>query len=304
MRKMEGRSGSKALSGFANITDGLVIWGIDARKTKPREIDAACGLRPITDPHAYESKLRDWIRDATNPPVPNTEYFSVSGPTGEGFVVCLVPESNHEPHRAEFADKQYYYRAGDDFLPAEPGLLRTLFYPQSRPFIRVEATLSFRLDPSDLAERYRARPSVDMFNILVNGTSNLTLDVTLHNSGSATAKDLYGLLHASHALNFDPGPELRMRTHRQAQASIQALRPIHPGEVVNLFSASFQQSFRNRAPNPASGDWEIIPHFQTVSLRFLFFAEGSQPQEVAVEFEPEDLDFVTASAIKAAVPVS
>src|SRR5687767_6400282 len=38
---------SKALSGYANITDGLVIWGVDARVTPPRNIDAACGLRLI-----------------------------------------------------------------------------------------------------------------------------------------------------------------------------------------------------------------------------------------------------------------
>lgn len=66
---------SKALSGFANITDGLVIWGIDARKTRPRHIDAACGMRLLRDPHAYESKQRDWIRDATNPPVTNVQYY-------------------------------------------------------------------------------------------------------------------------------------------------------------------------------------------------------------------------------------
>ncbi len=113
---------SKALSGFANITEGLIVWGMDARKTKPRGIDAACGLKLLFDPAAFESRLRDWVRDATNPPVMGVEYRSYPGPTGEGFVICLIPESGYKPHSAEWADKQYYYRAGDDFLPAQPGL--------------------------------------------------------------------------------------------------------------------------------------------------------------------------------------
>src|SRR5690349_3995997 len=86
---------SKALSGFANITDGLLIWGVDARKTKPRNIDAACGLRLISDPHAFTSQLRAWVRDATNPPVMGVEYQAHPGPDGDGFVVCLVPQSTH-----------------------------------------------------------------------------------------------------------------------------------------------------------------------------------------------------------------
>src|SRR3712207_3564197 len=49
---------SKALSGYANITDGLIIWGIDARKDPATGIDAAHGLRLIPDPYAFESKLR------------------------------------------------------------------------------------------------------------------------------------------------------------------------------------------------------------------------------------------------------
>src|SRR6476469_1834741 len=44
---------SKALSGYANITDGLIVWGVDARKTLPREIDAAYALRLVSDPHAF-----------------------------------------------------------------------------------------------------------------------------------------------------------------------------------------------------------------------------------------------------------
>lgn len=74
-----------------------IIWGIDARRTPPRDIDAASSLRQIQDPKVFESKLRDWIRDATNPPIMSVEYEAYPGPSGEGFVVCLIPESRHKP---------------------------------------------------------------------------------------------------------------------------------------------------------------------------------------------------------------
>ena len=60
---------SKWLSGYANVTDGLIVWGIDARKTPPRNIDAACKLSLISDPQVFESRLRELAGDATNYPV-------------------------------------------------------------------------------------------------------------------------------------------------------------------------------------------------------------------------------------------
>jgi hypothetical protein len=292
---------SKALSGYANITEGLIIWGIDARVTPPRGIDAASGLRLITDPYAFESKLRDWIRDATNPPVIGVEYQSYPGPSTEGFVVCLVPESNHKPHRAEFADKHYYFRAGDDFLIAEPGLLRTLFYPQIRPFLSVEISLHYHLTPTDLADAYRESPSVDLFNDLVNSRSSLEYSVKLYNNGAATAKDVYVVLQTEDELNYHQGSDWSMRPNPQGKVAFEARRPFHPGEVIDLFRAGFQREYHNRTKE--RDGWEIIPHFPPKQLRFLLYAENADRQDVAVTFVPEDLDYESASATKKAQPL-
>lgn len=299
---------SKALSGFANITDGLIVWGIDARKTPPRDIDAASGLRLVPDPHALESKLRDYIRDATNPPVLGVEYQSYPGLTGEGFVVCLVPESSHKPHRAEWADRHYYYRAGDDFLIAEPGLLRTLFYPQHHPQIVATVTLSYRLEPQELAQYYRQTPDPVVLNQLLNGHPWLTLEVTLDNRGPATAKDMFVVVQTDAALNYHPGDDWSARGwHLQGPAALQARRPFHPGETIRLFHASFQQLFANRPLNE-SQPWTIIPHFEKLSFGFLIFAEGAEPQELVVEFVPEEFELehqsgVAGKVIKVAIPV-
>jgi hypothetical protein len=217
---------SKALSGYANITDGLIIWGIDARKTGPRNIDAACGLRLIPDPSAFESKLRDWIRDATNPPVMGVEYQTYPGPNGEGFVVCLIQESTHKPHRAEWAKKHYYYRAGDDFLMAEPGLLRTLFFPQRSCQIRVELGLKYRL--------YKLVTSGHPYVYTIWLTAKLLVE------GSSAGRDVY--LRMSHKPNLKirvaPGSDWSFRGYSNGKAGFQAIRPLHPGEEVQLLDDS------------------------------------------------------------------
>lgn len=218
---------SKALSGYANITDGLIIWGIDARKAKPRDIDAACGLRLIPNPDVFESKLRDWIRDATNPPVMGVEYLAVPGPDGPGFVVCFIPESRHRPHRAEVADKHYYYRAGDDFLIADPGLLRTLFYPHIRPRLRVVVMLgsqAYGSEVDDLKVAVTAR--IFVLNDGTHSANNLCVvldhDQEVHPESEAGAGwDFLGLVTQQFA--FDRGQQ---SLHKFAFASE---RPLQPG---------------------------------------------------------------------------
>jgi hypothetical protein len=126
-----------------DITDGLIVWGIDARKDPTTGIDAASSVSLIPNPFEIESKLRDLIRDATNPPVMGVELQSYTDASGSGFIVCFIPESSFKPHRAEFSNKQYFYRASDDFLPADPSLLRILFYPKSNARLDIEVRLTY-----------------------------------------------------------------------------------------------------------------------------------------------------------------
>jgi hypothetical protein len=292
---------SKALSGYANITDGLIVWGIDARKTEPRQIDAASALKLVQDPEAFESKLRDWIRDATNPPVMGVQYESYAGPSGEGFVVCLVPESSHKPHRAEFAGQHYYYRAGDDFLIAQPGLLRILFYPQLHPYLWIEATLSYDLTPADAGTEYRKQQTTELYNVLIKSVSAMQLQVRLQNSGVATAKDAYVVLQTSEKLRIYEGDDWARSSNPQGSRAFYAKRPFHPGDSTILFTGSYEKRFRNITLKP-SNDWSIIPHFDKLRFEFLIHAEGTQRQIVAVEFIPEDLSFESGSATKQALP--
>ncbi len=231
---------SKALSGYANITDGLVIWGIDARKTQPRNIDAACGLRLVTDPDVLGAKLRDWIRDATNPPVMGVEYQSYKGSNGQGFVVCYVPESRHKPHRAEEANRQYYYRAGDDFLAAEPGLLRVLFYPQVQPHLELEVKLSHHPRLKNILDRYETTQQRGDYDVLKGSSSIISCVVSLHNTGTATAKDVYVRMNSTPYSfpNAIPFSDWQRRLGEWCGVAVRAMSPVHPGDLQPVFSCS------------------------------------------------------------------
>jgi len=132
---------SKAISEFANTQGGLLIFGIDARKDAATGIDAAHELSLIPRPAALRSRLMELHHQATDPPVLGVEVKEIVGPTDEGFVVCQIPSSPFRPHRSEHCNKQYYVRAGDDFVQAGPGLLRTLFYPSYQSSLWVEVAL-------------------------------------------------------------------------------------------------------------------------------------------------------------------
>ena len=121
---------SKAISGYANSCDGIIVWGIDARKDK--DIDYASGLSLVDDPEIFKSRLQELQRQSTDPPVRNIEYWDAFDPDNKdkGFVVCFIPESPFKPYRADAAGRNYYIRAGDSFQVPSVSLLRRLFYPE------------------------------------------------------------------------------------------------------------------------------------------------------------------------------
>jgi hypothetical protein len=269
--KDEKKIWSKSLSGFANITDGVIVWGIDAKKDLATNIDAACGVRLIPNAFAMESRLREWIRDATNPPVMGVEYLTVADQAGEGFIVCFVPQSAHKPHRAEWAGKQYYYRAGDDFLPAEPAMLRYLFYPRNHPILRISARLAISESPA---------PS---------GMTKLNCVAFVNNAGSATARDVYMRINihssASNLPQFAPANDLwTILMQHPTSVFIRANIPLHPESSVIIMSASDWILPRG------AGASDVRRTFPGLEMDFHVFADDADYQLHRVRFGSTDLD--------------
>ncbi len=154
-----------------------------------------------------------------------------------------------------------------------------------------------------IGQAYRERQDVFLFSRLLNdGHSAMLLDVVLHNTGTATARDVYIVIKTPHGLDYNKGPDWRMGSNPQGQAALQATRNFHPGESTALCTMSMQETFRVSPAAPGSSD--LLPHFEKIAIRFLIYAEGAARQEMEVAFFRADLSYEAGSATKDAVPVS
>jgi hypothetical protein len=173
----------EALSGFANNSGGVLIWGLDARKmpTPSGDIDAVFADKPITAPMVLKSRLTELQRGATDQPLANVkiEAYELSAAPGTGYVVCYIPEGPFKPYQAQDSCKQYYLRAGDNTVVMSRRIQASLFYPRLKPRFKVKALLEYRL----AAPRTTADPQHAP-------VAEMNLIITLLNTGTATAKDV------------------------------------------------------------------------------------------------------------------
>lgn len=248
---------SKALAGFANTQGGILIWGVDARKDQATGIDAACGLSLVKNPSAFKSRLNELHHQATEPPVLGVEIeaYSIGGSRDEGFVICFIPESLFKPHRAEYADRQYFIRAGDDFVVPSVSLLRNLFFPQSR----------CRLVP-----KLKASCKVE------NGNTSYHIEGFLSNVGSGTAFDALTITHCNHVgttcsiLNWetDPTGDPRYKSTKM---------PIHPGIGMVFFAMIFFQNYN------------VQLFTNGLEFRIQVFAKDAEPIEWLISFTEDEV---------------
>jgi hypothetical protein len=213
---------SRALSGFANSGGGVLIFGIDARKDKATGIDYASGLALAPSPHRLKSRLLELHAFATEPPIQGVqvESYTEGGKDGPGFVVCFVPESADRPHRAEYCQRQFFIRAGDDFCIPSVSLLRILFYPHSRsrvtPYLRIKTPLN---DP-----RFKA-----------------IVGFWVENTGTATATDVF--VQIDYDPKFSPvtrpSPEVLVLDESSNPCFRSLKRPLHPGIRARVLDLRF-----------------------------------------------------------------
>lgn len=284
---------SEVLGGFANVGGGVLIWGLDARKTEVegRQVDAVCGEVPVANPEALASRLRELQRQATDPPLGGVEIvpYPLPGDRSKGFVVCLVPDGPFKPYRSEHAGKQYYMRAGDNTQVMPRSVLSALFYPKSVAAIRTRATLSSKpaqpkpLDREGLLalagveehERQNLLPQFD-----------LTCEVNFLNSGTATAKDLF--VRVQWRL-----PNERAKPTVYGGSTWQNYKdwftfyrepPLHPGGWASVFSLEWVLS---RRAIDAVLRGEYRPGGAPPDLRLEVYAENQPAQyfQVCIDLE-------------------
>src|SRR5437868_15045303 len=92
LNREDRRTSAQAISGFANSSGGLVIWGVDARPNSER-IDCATALSPIDNLPQFISRLNQHTAEGASPPVDGVQHRAIAFNGNEGCAVTLIPES-------------------------------------------------------------------------------------------------------------------------------------------------------------------------------------------------------------------
>ena len=104
------RNLAKALSGFANSSGGIIVWGVDARKNQDGIDCATPPLLPIAPIRRFLTRLNELTGEAVFPRVDGIRHKLIEQAPNSGFAVSLVPESDAGPHMARLGENRYYKR--------------------------------------------------------------------------------------------------------------------------------------------------------------------------------------------------
>lgn len=135
----------KAISGFANSSGGVVIWGVE---------DNTGTLKPIADVRKFTDEVLSNASRITTPSVQGIDaaFLESSDSPGSGFCFLMIPESDALPHRViRTLDKvkdHYFIQSGSSFEIAAHSQLEDMFGRRPRPrlIIETQVTPSTRSD--------------------------------------------------------------------------------------------------------------------------------------------------------------
>lgn len=126
------RNFAKSLSGFANSSGGIIIWGVEA-KPNQQGIDCACGKKEIQPLSQLISKLNEFTGQFVHPTVNDVVHRKIVTSGDKGFAVTLVSESDSGPHMAKGGEDRYYKRSGDSFYRMEHFDIEDMFGRRKKP---------------------------------------------------------------------------------------------------------------------------------------------------------------------------
>lgn len=135
MQRDDKRNLSKALSGFANGSGGILIWGVKATQID-QGADAAQELKPISNLRRFLTDLNTLSPQLVSPYITDVTHKMIveTGQSDQGYVVSFFPEGGNEPHMATSADLQRYYcRSGSSFMQMPHTMVADRFHRLAKP---------------------------------------------------------------------------------------------------------------------------------------------------------------------------
>jgi len=213
---------AKAISGFGNSEGGVLVWGIDCSKDKDHA-DVAHTKCPIQNTKRFVSWLEGVVSGCTVPPHTKVQHHDViDGKTGNGFVVTLIPKSNHAPHQVVThgvhgkSQYHYYIRAGSNFEHTPHAVLAGMFGRRPQP---------------DVFHSYGVLPAE-----IIEDKIRLRINFMIRNNGPGVASDLFMnvMVKSIPGSNCDCSREVR-----ESHWISQITKGINRGQIiVNVISAS------------------------------------------------------------------
>jgi hypothetical protein len=252
------RNIARSISGFANSSGGIIIWGIDARKNSDG-IDCATAIVELQKPAVLVSRLNTLSGDATSPIIDGLRHKSiVNSKSGGGVVATLVPETDGGPYMALLGEQRYYKRSGDSFYQMEHFDLEDMFGRRQKP------NLQIIIEPS------KAEDGVEDHSVLVS------------NNGRAVARHA-GFLMTLHNVEIKHvhGAGLNNLSHVNAGRPVvgwnHTIGVIHPNGIrVNLGSINVSR---------------IDPE-KNIRADVTLYCEGARVARTVIEIGPPSRDAV------------
>jgi predicted HTH transcriptional regulator len=90
---------AKAISGFANATGGVLVFGLEARSQGRDEPDLVSALKPVEDRHRVKSRIWELAGQLVEPLIQNLRVVDVESgvDSTSGLVVVLIPATDGPP---------------------------------------------------------------------------------------------------------------------------------------------------------------------------------------------------------------
>jgi hypothetical protein len=205
---------AKALSGFANSSGGMVVWGVDCRKNE-EGVDCANSIVENNNVDILLSRCNELTGIAVSPIVDGVQHKKIYSTPPKGLVVTMVPESDRGPHMAKLGEDRYYKRSGDSF---------------------------YRMEHFDIADMFgrRRRPNL-VLDYIEKGRTRIVIRIRNDGRGTAIAPYLWVKFPPGHGMNpygSDGNlnwnlPPVRSRGPTAFAGTTEDV--IHPGTAIEVF---------------------------------------------------------------------